>query len=58
MTFQVKGASGRSDEAVSDFQYDFSSGGASDGGDGIALDSVSFTQGDYAFALQFQLISP
>jgi hypothetical protein len=58
LTFQVKGTSGRSDEAVSNFQYDFRPGGASYRGDGITLDSISLTESDYTFAIQVQLNSP
>jgi hypothetical protein len=51
LTFQVKGAGGRSNEAVRHFQHHFRPGAAGTLGNGVALHTVPLTQGDDFFPL-------
>jgi len=52
LTIQVKSACGGSNETVGYFQHHFRAGALSASGYGAALNSVSFSQGDYPFVFQ------
>jgi hypothetical protein len=51
LTFQVKGSSGRSHEAVRHLQDHFRPGAAGTLGNSVALHAVALTQGDDFFPL-------
>ena len=52
LTFQVKGAGGRSDEAVGLLQHHLGAGGPGARGDGPALDPVALAEHEHLLALE------